>query len=74
MNGMISTLSENANNLDFETDYDGLFDDQAQGSETEHKHAVWPELTEMGQEMLAVLNGLYAMGSDDPTHFASAGV
>ncbi len=72
MNGMIPTLSDISGDCNLKANYEEVSTVTGQSNDSERHIAVWPELTELGKEMLSVLNGLYGIDSDE-AHLVSAG-
>ncbi|WP_166820344.1 hypothetical protein [Thalassoroseus pseudoceratinae] len=70
---MIPTLSEIAGDYEIESNLDAISTAENDQYESEGHNAMWPELTEMGQEMLAALNRLYGIESEEPVQLASTG-
>lgn len=64
MNGMIPTLSDISGDSDLNANHDEISATPDDG-DSERPIAVWPELTEFGQEILSVLNGLYGIDTED---------
>ena len=73
MNGMIPTLSDIPADYEIESNFDAISAADTDQAESYGHNAMWPELTEMGQEMLTVLNRLYGIESDDSVQLASTG-